>query len=148
MPKCKYCGENITKFDKEICPFCGGKKPLEGVDSYTADITQTINTVEKEKVSTFKQRSKKVYVLLCMFLGAFAADEFYLGKYKRGILRLIGVVVLFLLQFLLYFFLKTDLNIGLSILFSFLSLFILFFIAGIALIFVDNVKDSNGVYLR
>ena len=25
MPKCKYCNENITKFDKEYCPYCGCK---------------------------------------------------------------------------------------------------------------------------
>ena len=29
MPKCKECGETITKFDKEICPYCGCKDPID-----------------------------------------------------------------------------------------------------------------------
>ena len=30
MPYCKNCGARITKFEKDICPVCGQKKPLEG----------------------------------------------------------------------------------------------------------------------
>ena len=49
MPKCKYCHENITKFDREFCPFCGGHNPLEGNDCLTQDITQTIDVLKSEK---------------------------------------------------------------------------------------------------
>ena len=78
MPKCKYCHENITKFDKEICPFCGGKKPLEGVDDSTYDITQFVDIMKKsDQEVKFKQRKRVANGLLCMFLGIFGADAFF-----------------------------------------------------------------------
>ena len=90
MPKCKYCHENITKFDKEICPFCGGKKPLEGVDDSTYDITQFVDIMKKsDQEVKFKQRKRVANGLLYMFLGIFGADAFYLGFKKIGFIRLI-----------------------------------------------------------
>lgn len=147
MPKCKYCGENITKFDKEICPFCGGKKPLEGVESYTVDITQTINTVDKETVENYKQHSKLVNSLLCMFLGIFGADSFYLGHFKLGISRLlVGLIYIISLFCILYF--AVNLEILYSLLISIGSIFIVYFILGIIGLFLNSRKDSNGAFLK
>ena len=147
MPKCKYCGENITKFDKEICPFCGGKKPLEGVESYTVDITQTINTVDKKTVENYKQHSKLVNSLLCMFLGIFGADSFYLGHFKLGISRLlVGLIYIISLFCILYF--AVNLEILYSLLISIGSIFIVYFILGITGLFLNSRKDSNGAFLK
>ncbi len=147
MPKCKYCGENITKFDKEICPFCGGKKPLEGVESYTVDITQTINTVDKKTVENYKQHSKLVNSLLCMFLGIFGADSFYLGHFKLGISRLlVGLIYIISLFCILYF--AVNLEILYSLLISIGSIFIVYFILGIIGLFLNSRKDSNGAFLK
>lgn len=147
MPKCKYCGENITKFDKEICPFCGGKKPLEGVESYTVDITQTINTVDKKTVENYKQHSKLVNSLLCMFLGIFGADSFYLGHFKLGISRLlVGLTYIISLFCILYF--AVNLEILYSLLISIGSIFIVYFILGIIGLFLNSRKDSNGAFLK
>lgn len=147
MPKCKYCGENITKFDKEICPFCGGKKPLEGVESYTVDITQTINTVDKKTVENYKQHSKLVNSLLCMFLGIFGADSFYLGHFKLGISRLlVGLIYIISLFCILYF--AVNLEILYSLLISIGSIFIVYFILGIIGLFLHSRKDSNGAFLK
>ena len=147
MPKCKYCGENITKFDKEICPFCGGKKPLEGVESYTVDITQTINTVDKKTVENYKQHSKLVNSLLCMFLGIFGADSFYLGHFKLGISRLlVGLIYIISLFCILYF--AVNLEILYSLLISIGSIFIAYFILGIIGLFLNSRKDSNGAFLK
>ena len=41
--KCKYCHEKISKLDKDVCPFCGGLKPLEGVEDQTQDITKALD---------------------------------------------------------------------------------------------------------
>ena len=140
MPKCKYCGENITKFDKEICPFCGGKKPLEGVESYTVDITQTINTVDKKTVENYKQHSKLVNSLLCMFF-------FYLGHFKLGISRLlVGLIYIISLFCILYF--AVNLEILYSLLISIGSIFIVYFILGIIGLFLNSRKDSNGAFLK
>ena len=147
MPKCKYCGENITKFDKEICPFCGGKKPLEGVESYTVDITQTINTVDKKTVENYKQHSKLVNSLLCMFLGIFGADSFYLGHFKLGIGRLlVGLIYIISLFCILYF--AVNLEILYSLLISIGSIFVVYFILGIIGLFLNSRKDSNGAFLK
>lgn len=147
MPKCKYCGENITKFDKEICPFCGGKKPLEGVESYTVDITQTINTVDKKTVENYKQHSKLVNSLLCMFLGIFGADSFYLGHFKLGISRLlVGLIYIISLFCILYF--AVNLEILYSLLISIGSIFVVYLILGIIGLFLNSRKDSNGAFLK
>ena len=147
MPKCKYCGENITKFDKEICPFCGGKKPLEGVESYTVDITQTINTVDKKTVENYKQHSKLINSLLCMFLGIFGADSFYLGHFKSGISRLlVGFIYIISLFCILYF--AVNLEILYSLLISIGSIFIVYFILGVIGLFLNSRKDSNGAFLK
>lgn len=147
MPKCKYCGENITKFDKEICPFCGGKKPLEGVESYTVDITQTINTVDKKTVENYKQHSKLINSLLCMFLGIFGADSFYLGHFKLGISRLlVGFIYIISLFCILYF--AVNLEILYSLLISIGSIFIVYFILGVIGLFLNSRKDSNGAFLK
>lgn len=147
MPKCKYCGENITKFDKEICPFCGGKKPLEGVESYTVDITQTINTVDKKTVENYKQHSKLVNSLLCMFLGIFGADSFYLGHFKLGISRLlVGLIYIISLFCILYF--AVNLEILYSLLISIGSIFVVYFILGIIGLFINSRKDRNGAFLK
>ncbi len=148
MPKCKFCGENITKFDKEICPFCGGKKPLEGNDTFTSDITQTINTVDKVKVNKFKERKKLVNALLCMFLGIFGADSIYLGKIKLGISRLLVSAIYISALFCLLYFMPTGLNLGFCLLISIGSIFLVYFAIGISYLFVDGKKDVNGVYLR
>lgn len=147
MPKCKYCGENITKFDKEICPFCGGKKPLEGVESYTVDITQTINTVDKKTVENYKQHSKLVNSLLCMFLGIFGADSFYLGHFKLGISRLLVGLIYIISTFCILYF-AVNLEILYSLLISIGSIFVVYFILGIIGFFLNSRKDSNGAFLK
>ena len=148
MPKCKFCGESITKFDKDICPFCGEKKPLEGVQNETIDITQFIETLpEDDKHLKFKQHKKIVNILLCMFLGYFSADLFYIGFKKIGLIRLAINGSMHAIAFLaLYFIGKVDLI--RSILFPFFGVFAVYFINAIILIFTKDRKDANGVLLK
>lgn len=147
MPKCKYCHENITKFDKEICPFCGGKKPLEGVDDSTYDITQFVDIMKKsDQEVKFKQRKRVANGLLCMFLGIFGADAFYLGFKKIGFIRLIiDILIYAAISLILFFF--TELSFY-SFIIPFGSLFIIYFIIGIINLSIRGKKDINGVFLR
>lgn len=147
MPKCKYCHENITKFDKEICPFCGGKKPLEGVDDSTYDITQFVDIMKKsDQEVKFKQRKRVTNGLLCMFLGIFGADAFYLGFKKIGFIRLIiDILIYAAISLILFFF--TELNFY-SFIIPFGALFIIYFIIGIINLSIRGKKDINGVFLR
>lgn len=147
MPKCKYCHENITRFDKEICPFCGGKKPLEGVDDSTYDITQFVDIMkENNKEINFKQKKRVTNSLLCMFLGFFGADAFYLGFKKIGIIRLIINLIIYLALSVILFFL-TELGFY-SFLIPFGCLFIIYFVIGIINLFIKGKKDVNGVFIR
>lgn len=147
MPKCKYCHENITKFDKEICPFCGGKKPLEGVDDSTYDITQFVDIMKKsDQEVKFKQRKRVANGLLCMFLGIFGADAFYLGFKKLGFIRLIiDILIYAAISLILFFF--TELSFY-SFIIPFGALFIIYFIIGIINLSIRGKKDINGVFLR
>lgn len=147
MPKCKYCHENITKFDKEICPFCGGKKPLEGVDDSTYDITQFVDIMKKsDQEVKFKQRKRVTNGLLCMFLGIFGADAFYLGFKKIGFIRLIiDIVIYAAISLILFFF--TELSFY-SFIIPFGVLFVIYFIIGIINLSIRGKKDINGVFLR
>ena len=67
MAKCKYCHESITRLDREVCPFCGGLKPLEGTDDSTQDITKVIGQVER--VENLQLHSKVVAAILAILLG-------------------------------------------------------------------------------
>ena len=51
MAKCKYCGAEISRLDKDNCPFCGGRKPLEGVDDSTQDMTKSLAELNIESAA-------------------------------------------------------------------------------------------------
>ncbi|MDD7316632.1 MAG: TM2 domain-containing protein [Bacillales bacterium] len=92
MPKCKYCGAQISKFDKDICPMCGEKKPLDGVLDETVDFTHVLDAVSdtKEEVN-FKSRI--VAGILAILFGFLGAHNFYVGKYRLAVINLIESVV-------------------------------------------------------
>ena len=48
MPTCRECHSRISKFDKDICPVCGAKNPLDGVTSDTIEITHEIDISNPE----------------------------------------------------------------------------------------------------
>ena len=92
MPKCRYCGAQISKFDKDICPMCGEKKPLDGVLDETVDFTHVLDAVSdtKEEVN-FKSRI--VAGILAILFGFLGAHNFYVGKYRLAFINLIESVV-------------------------------------------------------
>lgn len=147
MPKCKNCGENITKFDKEICPYCGCKHPLDEESAETCDVTQTIETMENTDPDiSYEIHKKSITSILGLFLGIAGADAFYLGFIKEGIIRCVLSVTGLGLAFILFFF-AFHLSVGLSISFACMTIYLISVIVGLILIFVRK-KDKNGVYLR
>ena len=87
MPKCKNCGTRITRFDKDICPVCGEKNPLEGVSSETIEITSNLDLSEAE-LKEFKPATKFRAFLLFAFLGWTGAPLFYLNYYNQALIWL------------------------------------------------------------
>ncbi len=149
MPKCKNCGENITKFDKEICPFCGEKNPIDTTKEDTCDVTQTLNTINlntKEQIH-LKEHKKIINFVLCLFLGLFGADSFYLGFKKEGLIRILSTVLIYGGCFLLFYFLVFTKNLVLSLTVPFAVIYFIYIVLSIVILFKRS-KDSNGVFLR
>ncbi len=146
MPKCKYCGARITKFDKDICPVCGGKEPLAGVSSETIEITSNLDLSEAE-LKEFKPTTKfRAFMLFC-FLGWTGAPLFYLDYYYQALVWLfinlafiggIGSIFAFVARlgfpwgYLLALAIAYIFNIG----------------AGLFVFFKHNLKDGRGEFLR
>lgn len=150
MPKCKYCGMSITKFDKEICPYCGGKNPIDANASETMDITESIKTVTPtdEVRIKFKPKKRMINALLCMFLGFLGVDELYLGFKNRFLIRLIIDAILYIGLVLVFYFTSNNANPMYIFLLPFLIVFVIWFVIGIIFFFVKNKKDANGVFLE
>ena len=84
MAQCKYCHETISRLDKDVCPFCGGIKPLDGTDTSTQDVTKVIDQLEHPV--KIKHKKRIVAAILSILFGFIGLNHFYLGKYKRGLI--------------------------------------------------------------
>ena len=145
MPKCRYCHETISRLDKEICPFCGGKKPLEGIDDSTIDITKVFNPVEL-KQEHLQPRSKKCAGLLSIFLGLFGADEFYIYRSKRALITLvITLLMIGGVGSILFFF---ALNNIFGYLIPYFVIEAYFIFKGVYILTSPTVKDGRGEFLK
>ena len=144
MPNCKNCGARISKFDKDICPVCGTKNPLEGVSSETVEITSQIdlnNFVEGQKVVC---RRKKMLVLF-LACGFSAAQFFYLKRKKFAVLWLIiNLVIMAAVYFLISMF-RTPLAV--CIIVVVLSTYVLNSIMGAIYYFLPDLKDGEGEFV-
>ncbi|MEG2639940.1 MAG: hypothetical protein RR909_00280 [Bacilli bacterium] len=96
MLKCKNCDHKLTKFDRDLCPYCGARNPIDDSSTETIDVTQIIDNIEnidhKEK---FVRKSRKTYIILMMILGIFSAHLFYIKRYYQAA-YLIGANALFI----------------------------------------------------
>lgn len=145
MAQCKYCHASITRIDREVCPFCGGKRPLDGTDTSTQDVTKIVDQLEN--AVEIKHKKRIVAALLAVFFGLFGAPLFYLGKVKKGFLTaciclgLIGVVGL-----ILFFAAKWH---------SVFAFLIPYFVVEACCLFTafvyltrHNIQDSHGEFLE
>ena len=107
MPKCKYCGEKLTRLDTDICPFCGSLKPLQGVENTTQDLTKVLDVVKTENIK-YKPKRKSTYIALTGLLGTFGAGEFYIHNHVKGLISLGITVVTTGIAFLLSYFLMKE----------------------------------------
>ena len=145
MPNCRNCGARITKFDKDICPVCGTKNPLQGVGSDTMEVTSQIdlnNFVEGQKVVC---RRKKLLLFFLAF-GFTGAPFFYLKKKKMGIFWLLMNLVILAGVFALFFFLiKTHLVVAILV-----PVFLVYAISGVTgaiYNFLPDLKDGEGEFV-
>ena len=99
---CPNCKKEISKFDSDVCPHCGGISPIE--DNYkTMDVTTSFGKYG-EDISLYKSKSHKKFALLCMLLGMVGVHNFYIHKQKMAYIN-IAISILFIacLGLILYF---------------------------------------------
>lgn len=143
MAKCKYCGAEISRLDKDNCPFCGGRKPLEGMDDSTQDMTKSLAELNIEAP---KQKSKLIAAILAFTLGMFGVHSYYLGKYKIGLIILaitlgsIGGV-----GSILYFAIMHNVFGYLIPLFVMEAIMIC---VGVSILVRHDVRDNTGEFLK
>ena len=145
MPNCRNCGARITKFDKDICPVCGTKNPLQGVGSDTLEVTSQIdlnNFAEGQKV---KCRRKKLLLFFLVF-GFTGAPFFYLKKKKPAIIWLALNIVLLAGFFCLFFF-AFKMHIALAIILPILIVYAVSGVMGAIYHFTPDLKDGEGEFV-
>lgn len=148
MAKCKYCDAQISRLDKEICPFCGGKNPLDGVDTSTEDITKYLDAINSEKdKSIFKPKSRKIAALLAVILGVFGVHSFYLNFKNHGIITIIISIILIGGVGSLLFF-SSILRNPFAFLIPYFTLEA--FMIGVAIRYLcrSNLRDGRGEFIR
>lgn len=145
MPKCHYCHEELSRLDKDICPFCGAKKPLEGVDESTIDITKMYDPVNLR--TTLKPRSRILAGILSFILGVFGIHEFYIFRKKRGfVILLISICLIGGLGTLLFFTgLKGNVF---AYLIPFFIVELYCILEGVILLVSHTIKDGRGEFLK
>lgn len=144
MPNCRNCGARLTKFDKDICPVCGTKNPLDGVLSETIEITTEID-LSDENFSNYKPKYKKTLLALFCLLGWTGAPFFYLGKKGTGFLYLIlNLIVIAGIGSPLFTTALTFWGFVISAGVSYL----INIIVGIVFYCMNNLRDSGGNYVR
>ena len=145
MPSCRNCGARLSKFDKDICPVCGAKNPLEGVSSETIDITSQID------ISGFSDGQKVVcrrnrMLLFSLLIGFTGAMFFYLKRKRDGILWL-SINLLALSSGFLLLFLVASLPIYLAIIIPVVVILLANVGVGLYFYFKPNLKDGEGEFV-
>ena len=144
MLKCKNCGENLTKFNKEICPYCGCKNPLSESVAET-DTTKAISYVKEE--FNINQKSFKSFIFLTCFLGIFGIEYIYLNKIKEFIFTLIANIILYLCIFFITFACTKEIWVLILV-----PLFFIYFLSLVYALYLtlskSKIKDKNGVSLK
>lgn len=145
MPSCRNCGARLSKFDSDICPVCGTKKPLEGVSSETIEITSQVDLSSFTAGQKVKRR-RKTMLLLSLLLGFTGALFFYIKKALLGFIWLLinllvgaGLAVLFLLV--------VKLNLALSIILPVVLIYLVNAIVGAIYFLKPNLKDGEGEFV-
>ncbi len=84
--KCPYCG---TEYNGSYCPNCGSNnKEFKREEPKVEEKEEKVFVepeVEINKQDTRPQRSKMAMLLLSLFFGSLGIQNFYIGRYVRGI---------------------------------------------------------------
>lgn len=147
MPKCRNCGARLSKLDKDICPVCGTKNPLEGVSSETIEITSQLS-FDSAEFETYRPCTKSTALVLFASLGFSGAGWFYLNFFHVAIIwAFVNIGILIggvgsLLAFL------TPVGIVWGYIIMLLVCYLINIITGVMIYFKANMKDGRGEFLH
>ena len=147
MPKCRNCGARLSKLDKDICPVCGIKSPLEGVTSETVEITSQLN-IDSEEFETYKPCTKANALVWFATLGFTGAGFFYLNFFHFAIVwAFINIGLLIggvgsLLAFL------SPVGIMWGYLIMLIACYVINLAVGTVIYLKPNMKDGRGEFLH
>ena len=145
MAQCKYCHANITRIDKEVCPFCGGKRPLDGTDTSTQDVTKIVDQLENPVEINHKKRI--IAVVLAILFGFLGAPHFYLGKAKKGFLTAAICLGFISSVGLLLFFVANMKNVW-AILIPYFVTEVYSLVTAYVYLTNHSIQDSHGEFLE
>lgn len=144
MATCKYCHASITRIDKDVCPFCGGLKPLENTDTSTQDVTKILDQVASPV--QIKHKKRIIAAILAALFGFLGLNHFYLGKFKKGLIALaISVVFIIGLGSIVFFVAKWESALAFLVFYFPIELFNLFL--SYSYLTRHNIQDSHGEFL-
>lgn len=147
MPFCRNCGSRITKFEKDICPICGAKKPLEGASSDTVEITSEFDIHSKEVKKVYDVHFRITAFLYFVLIGWTGVGFFYLKFKKMGLIWLLSNLAV--IGGFIGLFIGI---IGPTIWITYAAPFAIVYLANIAVgiyyLVKENNKDGNGEFIR
>ena len=146
MPKCKNCNADLSRLDKEVCPFCGTLHPFEGIENQTEDLTKAFDPLLEDDLKP-KHKKRIVVFFLAIFLGIFGVHLYYMGKFKKGLIVLGSFIGFEALAGLLIFFLSPLNNVW-AFLIPYFVFELLMIITGVALLLRHDIVDSHGDFLE
>lgn len=148
MPYCRNCRARITKFEKDICPVCGTRNPLDGANSDTVEITSQLDLGQKANRKIYKAHFRLNTFIWFIFLGWTGAGFFYLNFKKRGLIWLLcnlvvlgGLIALFALAL-------TGAKNWLSYAAPISIMYLVNIGIGIYYICKKDIKDGNGEFIH
>ena len=147
MPYCKNCGSRITKFEKDICPVCGQKKPLEGASSDTVEITTELNVHSKDTRQMYKAHFRSITFALFSLIGFTGAGFFYLRFKKLGFIWLSANLIL-LACLILLFGSSISYTSWITYVASIAIIYLLNIGSGVFYLVKKDVRDGNGEFIH
>ena len=147
MPYCKNCGARITKFEKDLCPICGQKHPLEGATSDTVEITTDLKIHDKNRQEKYKAHFRLDTFLLFLFVGFTGAGFFYLNFKKRGLIWLICNLVAIAGLTVLFIFLLSPKS-WITYVAPFAAVYLVNIGVGVYYLCKTDIKDGNGEFIH
>ena len=147
MPYCKNCGSRITKFDKDLCPVCGTKNPLEGSHSDTVEITSELKIHDKENRGEYVPHFKLNAFIYFTFLGWTGLGFFYLRFKKMGFIWLASNLLV-LGGLILLFTLTISPTNWISYVAPVAVIYLINIGVALYFLFKDNVKDGDGEFIH